>query len=157
MSNSSGLSKETKVFLYGFIAIIVIAIVILIIFWVKKLAKTASSITTQAVEEKVATDALKDAYGIDSARASFLREIAVKIANELGVGPNPGILGTWGNVDEDKVINWLNSAKTANEMAALKNIYENDIVPGSSFYDDLDTALDNSEFQRVNNLSVLIN
>lgn len=134
-------------------SILFVIIGLLVIYWVYKMLKSAHSIGAQAVEDIAVNTQITDAYGLERGRAAVIRELATKIANELGTGPNAGWFGSYGNTDENKIVSWLNSVNDANEMSALKNIYENDIVNGASFYSDLDDALTSSEFEKVNYLS----
>lgn len=135
---------------------IVLAILFLILaIYVYKLVKEAGTIAQGAIQDKAVSTAISNSYGIDTSRASVLRQLSQNIADELGTGSNSGWMGTWGNSDETKIIAWLNQVQSGTEMQALKSIYETDTVPGHNFYADLDDALSSYDFQDVRYSSFL--
>lgn len=147
------MNSENKKAIVISVSIVIVLLAMVLIYWIWKLAKSAQAVGSQALEDIAINTKVTDAYGLEKGRAAVIRELATKIANELGTGPNASWLGTFGNSDETKIVGWLNSVENATEMSAMKNIYENDIVSGSSFYADLDDALSSSEFEKVNYLS----
>lgn len=149
------MSKETKTILIILGVIIILVLLVAAGYFVWKKSSEIGGAVAGTIADKIEDKTVSNASGVAESRVSEMRETARQIADELGTSPNSGWFSSWLNTDEDKIINLLNRAQSAEEMYVMKNMYENTIVPGSNFYDDLDTALQDYEFRKVKYLSAL--
>jgi hypothetical protein len=145
--------KESKAIIWGIIILIILVVVVAAIYFIYKRSSEIGGAVAGTISDGIETRVITNQTGVPANRVDEMRSCAVQIANELGTGQNSGWLGSFGNSDETKIINLLNKAQNSEEMRVMKNLYENTIVPGSNFYSDLDSALDNSEFNRVTHLA----
>lgn len=145
--------SDSKKILYTFLGLFILALVVSIVIFMVKTFKSANGLAAAALKDGAENSALSTATGLPTSRIDAIRTLTNNIANEIGTGPEASLLSSYWNSDEQKIINWCNGVTSAEEARTMKNLYENSIVSGSSFYADLDSVLTSSELSRITYIS----